>query len=48
VLKHPRTTRMPSLAVYGDSGMGKSMLVEPQLEPEGSDSEGSSRTEELN
>jgi hypothetical protein len=28
LLKHPRTTPMPSLAVYGDSGMGKSMLVE--------------------
>ena len=28
LLKHPRTTRMPSLAVYGDSGMGKSRLVE--------------------
>lgn len=28
LLKHPRTTRMPSLAVYGDSSMGKSMLVE--------------------
>jgi Bacterial TniB protein len=28
LLKHPRITRMPSLAVYGDSGMGKSMLVE--------------------
>ena len=28
LLKHPRTTRMPSLAVYGDSGMGKSMLIE--------------------
>ena len=28
LLKHSRTTRMPSLAVYGDSGMGKSMLVE--------------------
>ena len=27
LLKHPRTTRMPSLIVYGDSGMGKSMLV---------------------
>ena len=24
LLKHPRTTRMPSLIVYGDSGMGKS------------------------
>lgn len=24
---HPRTTRMPSIAVYGDSGMGKSMIV---------------------
>jgi hypothetical protein len=28
LLEHPRTTRMPSLAVYGDSGTGKSMLVE--------------------
>jgi Bacterial TniB protein len=28
LLKYPRTTRMPSLAVYGDSGMGKSMLIE--------------------
>ena len=28
LLKHPRTTRMPSIAVFGDSGMGKSMLVE--------------------
>jgi hypothetical protein len=28
LLKHPRTTRMPSLIVYGDSGMGKSMLVD--------------------
>jgi hypothetical protein len=28
LLKHPRTTRMPSLVVYGDSGMGKSMLVD--------------------
>jgi hypothetical protein len=28
MLKHPRTTRMPSLIVYGDSGMGKSMLVD--------------------
>lgn len=27
-LNHPRTTRMPSLAVYGDSGMGKTMIVE--------------------
>ncbi len=23
----PRTTRMPSLAIYGDSGMGKTMLM---------------------
>ncbi len=22
LLEHPRTTRMPSIAVYGDSGMG--------------------------
>jgi Bacterial TniB protein len=28
LLKHPRTTRMPSLAIYGDSGMGKLMMVE--------------------
>ena len=28
MLKHPRMTRMPSLIVYGDSGMGKSMLVD--------------------
>jgi hypothetical protein len=26
MLKHPRTTRMPSLIVYGDSGMGKSIV----------------------
>lgn len=25
--RRPRTTRMPSIAVYGDSGMGKSMIV---------------------
>src|SRR5260370_29445015 len=28
LLKHPRTTRMPSLIIYGDSGMSKSMLVD--------------------
>jgi hypothetical protein len=27
LLRYPRTTRMPSIAVYGDSGMGKSMVV---------------------
>ena len=27
LLRHPRTTRMPSIAVYGDSGMGKSMII---------------------
>ena len=27
LLRHPRTTRMPSIAIYGDSGMGKSMIV---------------------
>ena len=27
LLRHPRTTRMPSIAVYGDSGMGNSMIV---------------------
>jgi len=25
--RYPRTTRMPSIAIYGDSGMGKSMIV---------------------
>ncbi len=28
VLEHPRTTRMPSVAIYGDSGMGKTMIME--------------------
>lgn len=27
LLRYPRSTRMPSIAVYGDSGMGKSMIV---------------------
>ena len=27
LLRYPRTTWMPSIAVYGDSGMGKSMIV---------------------
>jgi hypothetical protein len=27
LLIYPRTTRMPSIAIYGDSGMGKSMIV---------------------
>ena len=27
LLEHPRTTRMPSIAVYGDSGMGKTMIM---------------------
>ena len=26
-LSRPRTTRMPSVAIYGDSGMGKTMLM---------------------
>jgi hypothetical protein len=25
---HPRTTRMPSVAIYGDSGMGKTMIMQ--------------------
>ena len=25
---HPRTTRMPSIAIHGDSGMGKTMIME--------------------
>ncbi len=28
LLDHPRTTRMPSFAIYGDSGMGKTMIME--------------------
>jgi hypothetical protein len=28
LLEHPRTARMPSIAVYGDSGMGKTMLMQ--------------------
>lgn len=27
LLDHPRGTRMPSLAIYGDSGMGKTMIM---------------------
>lgn len=27
LLDHPRGTRMPSIAVYGDSGMGKTMIM---------------------
>ena len=27
ILDHPRTTRMPSIAIFGDSGMGKTMLM---------------------
>ena len=28
LLERPRTTRMPSIAIYADSGMGKTMLME--------------------
>lgn len=41
LIDHPRTTRMPSIAIYGDSGMGKTMLMErfcvdhpPDFDPE--------------
>jgi predicted ATPase len=41
LLEHPRTTRMPSIAVYGDSGIGKTMIMEkfrrdhpPHFDPE--------------
>lgn len=27
LLEHPRSTRMPSIAIYGDSGMGKTMIM---------------------
>lgn len=32
VLERPRTTRMPSVAIYADSGMGKTMLMKRFLE----------------
>lgn len=28
LVAHPRTTRMPSIAIFGDSGMGKTMLMQ--------------------
>jgi Bacterial TniB protein len=28
ILDHPRTTRTPSIAIFGDSGMGKTMLMQ--------------------
>ena len=28
LLQHPRTTRMPSIAIYGNSGMGKTMIMQ--------------------
>ena len=28
LVAHPRTTRMPSIAIYGDSGMGKTMIMQ--------------------
>ena len=28
LVAHPRTTRMPSVAIYGDSGMGKTMIMQ--------------------
>jgi len=28
LVAHPRTTRMPSIAVFGDSGMGKTMIMQ--------------------
>ena len=28
LINHPRGTRMPSIAIYGDSGMGKTMIME--------------------
>jgi ABC-type phosphate/phosphonate transport system ATPase subunit len=27
LVDHPRGTRMPSIAIYGDSGMGKTMIM---------------------
>jgi hypothetical protein len=28
LVDHPRTTRMPSIAIFGDSGMGKTMIMQ--------------------
>ncbi len=28
ILDHPRMTRIPSIAIFGDSGMGKTMLMQ--------------------
>ena len=28
LIVHPRTTRMPSIAIFGDSGMGKTMIMQ--------------------
>jgi len=28
LVAHPRTTRMPSIAIFGDSGMGKTMIMQ--------------------
>ena len=28
LVARPRTTRMPSIAIYGDSGMGKTMIMQ--------------------
>ena len=37
LVSHPRTTRLPSLAIYGDSGMGKTMIMQryhpPSFDP---------------
>jgi DNA replication protein DnaC len=27
LINHPRGTRMPSVAIYGDRGMGKTMII---------------------
>lgn len=41
LVAHPRTTRMPSIAIFGDSGMGKTMIMQrfcaenpPAFDPE--------------
>jgi predicted ATPase len=28
LIVHPRTPRMPSIAIFGDSGMGKTMIMQ--------------------
>ena len=46
-LSRPRTTRMPSVAIYADSGMGKTMLMQRFLAEHRSSSIGRQERNEL-